>query len=443
MEKIIVTDKTALIPIHKDIIVRKSNEYVHITNNMTLIQRRMVNALLHNAYDDILTKETHCISVSQLMQLISPGEKVTTKNIGHIKEAFRTLMNVKFEWDILDTNEDDWTVVTAVSEVRIKGGICYYSYAPTMREKLSNPKFFAQINLELSNSFSSTYAGALYELILSFRVNEQSVWNTGYLPLEPLKRILGCHQHASYSEFKILNRNVIKPAINEIHSQTNFTVTASPMRENRKVASVNFFIEQKKSSDEADGNSDEVDITVINNANPDTVMKMRSFGLNQKQIVKFLTEIHPKELIEIIQYIVNTAQSGKVDNLTAFSYTAFKNRYKPGKSAATFVAKQVAAPESKVVAEAKKALEQKEALRAEYALWRQELVAKRFEILSDVEKNNHLSAFLENADATIVELYRKSGSNSAIVKKSFKFYLINKLLSGDEGDFEAWLANKK
>ena len=439
----IVTEKTALIPIHKDIIVRKSNEYVHITNNMTLIQRRMVNALLHNAYDDILTKETHCISVSQLMQLISPGDKVTTKNIGHIKEAFRTLMNVKFEWDILDTNEDDWTVVTAVSEVRIKGGICYYSYAPTMREKLSNPKFFAQINLELSNSFSSNYSSALYELILSFRVDEQAVWNTGYLPLEPLKRILGCHQHASYLEFKILNRNVLKPAMAEISNLTNFIVTASPMREKRCVAGVNFFIEQKRSPNDVDCSSDDVDITVINNANPETVMQMRSFGLNQKQLVKFLTEIHPKELIEIIQYIINTAKNGKIDNLTAFAYTAFKNRYKPGKTAAVFVAKQSNEPESKVVTKAKEETEKRDALRAEYAAWRQDIVSERYELLSDIEKNNYLSAFLENADSTIVELYRKSGHNSAIVKKSFRFYLINKLLSGDDGDFEVWLANKK
>src|SRR5262249_13355276 len=63
---------------------------------------------------------------------------------------------------------------------------------------------------------------------------------TPFIGLEDFKGLLGIGRDGYGGEFKILNRDVIKPSIKEINTVTDFDVKAEYKKEKRRVAAVKF-----------------------------------------------------------------------------------------------------------------------------------------------------------------------------------------------------------
>ena len=59
-----------------------------------------MNALLYNAYDQLLTAQNHEISASVLCEMIG----FDSKNIGYLKGALKGLMETVVEFDVLEEN---------------------------------------------------------------------------------------------------------------------------------------------------------------------------------------------------------------------------------------------------------------------------------------------------------------------------------------------------
>jgi hypothetical protein len=74
--------------------VIKHSAAIHMQNNITLLQRRAWNALLANAYDDLLTKDKHAMKVKDLMWTL----EFESHNEEYLKEALRALISCKVEW---------------------------------------------------------------------------------------------------------------------------------------------------------------------------------------------------------------------------------------------------------------------------------------------------------------------------------------------------------
>lgn len=62
-------------------ILKKHVAAIHIGAKLSLLQRKLVNALLYNAYDQLLTSQEHHISASVLCEMIG----FDSKNIGYLK----------------------------------------------------------------------------------------------------------------------------------------------------------------------------------------------------------------------------------------------------------------------------------------------------------------------------------------------------------------------
>jgi hypothetical protein len=60
---------------------------IHIQNNITLLQCRDWNVLLHNAYDDLLGGDEYCIVVKTLTQIL----EFDSKNEDYLKESLKAL----------------------------------------------------------------------------------------------------------------------------------------------------------------------------------------------------------------------------------------------------------------------------------------------------------------------------------------------------------------
>jgi hypothetical protein len=217
--------------------VIKHSATIHIQNNITLLQRRAWNVLLANAYDELPFQERHRMRIQELMRTL----EFDSKNEDYLKEALEALVSCKVKWNILDKDgEYEWGVTTLLAEAKIKNGVCSYAYGPTLRERLHNPRMYARISLSMQNKFDSKHAQALWELCTDYLNEVRHQGETPFIGLEDFKGLLGIGRDGYGGEFKILNRDVIKPSIEEINTVTDFDVKAEYKREKRRVAAVKF-----------------------------------------------------------------------------------------------------------------------------------------------------------------------------------------------------------
>ena len=222
--------------------VIKASPAIQIQGKITHLQRRAWNILLANAYNQLPNKDIHCVSVAELAAKLG----FDSKNEVYLKEALRALRNCEVQWNILGKDKkQEWGVAGLLSEARIKNGICYYEYSHTMRQKLHNPRIYSKLNLRLQNQFKSQYALILWEVCFDYFDTDRDQGETPFIPLETFRELMGVGAD-EYARFPFLNRDVIKPALNEINDLTNYHVEVEQKRVGRKVAELKFRITRVK-----------------------------------------------------------------------------------------------------------------------------------------------------------------------------------------------------
>ena len=138
-----------------------------------------------------------------------------------------------------------WGVASLLASAEIESGICTYGFAPHLRYKLYNPRIYTKLNLRLQNQFTSRYALILWEVCFDYFDTARNQGETPFIFLEKFRELLGIEK-AEYPAFKALNQWVIKPAIEEINTLTNFFVEVEQKREGRNVAFLKFRISRLK-----------------------------------------------------------------------------------------------------------------------------------------------------------------------------------------------------
>src|SRR5437773_245815 len=73
--------------------VIKHSAAIQISSHITLLQRRMWNVLLANAYDELPTEEKHHVRIAELIRVL----EFDSKNDGYLKEALRALVGCRVE----------------------------------------------------------------------------------------------------------------------------------------------------------------------------------------------------------------------------------------------------------------------------------------------------------------------------------------------------------
>ena len=222
--------------------VIKASPAIQIQGKITHLQRRAWNVLLANAYNDLPHKDIHSVSVAELAAKLG----FDSKNEEYLKEALRALRNCEVQWNILGKDKkQEWGVAGLLSEARIKDGICYYEYSYTLRQKLHNPRIYSKLNLRLQNRFKSQYALILWEVCFDYFDTDRDQGETPFIPLATFRELMGIGAD-EYSSFPFLNRDVIKPALNEINALTDYFVEVEQKRIGRKVAELKFRIMRVK-----------------------------------------------------------------------------------------------------------------------------------------------------------------------------------------------------
>lgn len=237
--KSIQPQTTTTISVKKDVV--KSSAAIHSSNSISLLERKVWNCLLANAYDKLINSEVHKISIKELADLLN----YSSNNYDYLKETLERLISTVVSWNILSKQKEEWSATSLLASATIKDRTIYYSYSPFLREKLYNPTMYARINFSLQNKFSSKYALALYELCADYYDAKRLQGETPYIPLDKFRELMGVNRN-EYVEFKRLSKRVIYDPIEEITSLSDFTIQPLFKREGRKIEALKFIIKTKE-----------------------------------------------------------------------------------------------------------------------------------------------------------------------------------------------------
>jgi len=211
----------------------KPSELIQSTghSSLSLYARRAITVLWHNAHAQGVEKgRIYSIELARLRSGSHRGLKP-------LEEAIESLMTT-----ILVTRLGDGTI----RRVQFLGGndmvdsdrpsgILRYSFDPMLIEILRDSSVWGRIALPILMSFSSKYSISLYERICQF----DGLSHKTYIEytLEEMRDALGV-EGGKYSSFGDLNKNVLKPAVDEINALARFNLTAIPVKEARRVVAI-------------------------------------------------------------------------------------------------------------------------------------------------------------------------------------------------------------
>lgn len=214
-------------------ILKKHVAAIHIGAKLSLLQRKLVNALLYNAYEGLLTEREHTISASVLCEMIG----FDSKNIAYLKASLKGLMETVVEFDVMeDDGEQSWEAMVLLPYAKIKGGVCTYRYERALAEKLYHPDMYSKINLSVLREMNSSHSLVLYENCHRYLgTGQTAVWD-----IDVFRRLMGVEDR--YKEFKILRRDVINPAMKEVNQVSNINLELITSRRGRQVAAVQFLV---------------------------------------------------------------------------------------------------------------------------------------------------------------------------------------------------------
>lgn len=222
--------------------VIKASPAIQIESKITHLQRRAWNVLLANAYNELPNRDIHRVSVAELAKKLG----FNSRDYDHLKETLEALVDCTVKWNILGKDKkEEWGVASLLAEARIRDGICTYAYPPYLRTRLYNPRIYTKLNLSLQNQFTSRYALVLWEICFDYFDLSRNEGETPFIPIETFRELMGLEK-GEYSLFKVLNRDVIKPAIKEINTLTNFLIEAESKRIGRRIGELKFKISRLK-----------------------------------------------------------------------------------------------------------------------------------------------------------------------------------------------------
>ncbi|WP_321959265.1 replication initiation protein [Burkholderia cenocepacia] len=293
--------------------LRKHVATVHVGGDLGLLDRKLVNVLALNAYDELLTKKTHSIPVRIMSEMLG----FDSKNTDALKKALKKITTTPIEFDLLHASgESDWDVSTLLSHAGIKNGICTYEYSNWLANKLANPDIYLLININVQKQFNGAYALALYENCLRFK----RTGSTGWISVEVWRKLLGA-EASTYDEFKHFNGEVIKKAVKEVNTVSNIIVTPEYRRANRRVTDIRFLIEENPQASVYDGNDDTEHAAIRSS---ETYRRLRDLGIADRLATLWIQQ-EPDRAAKAVDYVEDKRRRNQIKgNVGGYLRTVFE-----------------------------------------------------------------------------------------------------------------------
>jgi hypothetical protein len=296
-------------------ILKKHVAAIHIGAKLSLLQRKLVNALLYNAYDQLLTAREHQISASVLCEMIG----FDSNNSAYLKASLKGLMETVVEFDVLeDDGERSWEAMVLLPYAKLKGGVCTYRYEQALAEKLYHPDMYSKINLSVLRDMNSAHALVLYENCHRY----VDIAHTPWWDVDVFRKLMSVDQMVSYKQFKLLNRAVIQPAVKEVNELSNIQLELETKRKGRTVTGLRFVIRPNPQ------------LSLVGMDAEDDITNMRSYkallaeGISKTLARAWALEYDEAYIFEKLDLASNQAVSGKIRSSKAgFLKSAIEEDY--------------------------------------------------------------------------------------------------------------------
>lgn len=248
--------------------------FIHSTmNKLTLNSQKSWLYLVYRSFYKLKQKDSFDIPVKDLTTYL----QIDTRNYSYLNDCLKSIRRTYITYNITSKDDSNWIESPLLADVGIINGNIVYSFSPFMREKLQDPKFFTVLNLTLISNFKSKYSLAIYRQLASYIIKNQSTTQKKYT-LEELKYYLQIEE--GYSEFRLFNNKVLKPAIEEINDFSPLSVEVEFKRQNRKVSEVKFIFSLKKDLNVNDVIENNPIKKISNNENTNLSEKINSFCID-------------------------------------------------------------------------------------------------------------------------------------------------------------------
>ncbi|MBX3709484.1 MAG: replication initiation protein [Gammaproteobacteria bacterium] len=391
--------------------IKKHVNAIHSSNNISLVQRKVFNALLYNAYHDLPKKSQYEISVKLLAELIGYDSNDQKK----LKNSLIGLITTAIEWNVLDSTDSDsskWRASSIIASAKIEKGICTYEFSSVMRELLYHPEMYGKIDMNLMTKFKSAYGLALYENCIRF----QGLSTTGWLSLAIFRKLMGIPD-GRYPEFCDFKKRVLDIALREVNLYSHLNVSPEMQRVNKKVTSIRFKLSTKQSAT--------FHVEHFNEANDLELIKILTeiFGLSPESVKDVLAKYEHDYIQGKIDLIKNSEnfKSGKIRDLAAYFVDALKRDYKKSRSSKAVITEL---RDTRLESEKQEKLVQ-EKQKNKYNKYVSDLIENYVSSLADDEKNRLLSEFEQVCDSYALTKYKKHGLAHAAVKAIFNMFIKN------------------
>ncbi len=313
--------------------VKKHVGAIHIKGRLSLLQRKLWNVLLLNAYEKLRGVRKHQIRETHLAQICG----YNSHNRAFLRNTLRSLAQTTVEWNILhDGGGDEWGVATLLASAKIRNGLCVYEYSDELSEKLYHPEVYARINLRIQRSFRSSYGLALYENCVRFR--NTATRTTGFKPLSVWRDMLGV-EDGKYKDFRNLRRRVLDAAVKEVNEYSDILLSVQLQRKGRKVVGVKFDIEDNPQLSldlDVDPRRPALEVIVEDKetlALPSPVFeRVAAFGLEAQasDIISKYDEDRINGNLDIIEAKISRGE--KIESIPAIARDAIEKDYRPKKT---------------------------------------------------------------------------------------------------------------
>lgn len=391
--------------------VKKNVAAIHISGKLSLLQRKLSNVLLLNAYDALTSAPTHTIDARTLAMMVG----YNSNDFDTLRASLRALAETVAEWDMLDEQgRQEWGVSSLLSFAKLKSGVCEYAYSPALAQKLHDPKIYALINVHIQRNFSSGHGLALYENCYRF----VRTGSTGWWTLDVFRKLMGVDGSAYYESFKHLNAKIIKPAVGEVNKSSDIMIEPEFRKKGRTVTDIRFVIrENPQMAMFQIGDDDGLRNTAVYRA-------LRGQGVSDRLARQWIAEHGEDYVQEKLDYL---AGQGSVKSKVGYLSAAIRDDYRPTE------APEPAAPSPEAVAAAAVRTEEKaredqaysermaeRAERARRFSIVDELVARRNPTQRDADKRLFMAGLSDDLER---ESFRAHGWRSSLnAAEIFRFW---------------------
>lgn len=231
----------------KSDLIRKPSAMIQTNvKELTLTQRKVINALIHVA-QKTGDHKIYSIPLADVRKLCG----VSHESNDDVKSQIRALTDIKIEYNYLGKDRGKtWgiSVLLAGAEMKPNTGKVRFAFSPFIQEKILNPEIYAPLDVVLIAGLCSTYTIVLYEFLRDYL----DAPKVPVMEIEQFRSLMGIDE-GKYKLFKDLRTHVIEKAATEVNEKTDLFCSYELTKENgNRYTKIQWIVKRKATRQEND-----------------------------------------------------------------------------------------------------------------------------------------------------------------------------------------------